>query len=441
MSATKKAAETVSPARAGAVACIAAVLRHRRAFDDAFDTEVWSGALAHAEPRDRAFARAIATTVLRRLGQIDAVLDRFLDSPLPPRAGPTIHILRCGLTEILFLDVAPHAAVDSAVALAAQDRRARHFKALVNAVLRRAAREGAERVGEQDAPRLNTPDWLWQSWTAAYGEASARAIADAHLREPPLDLSVKTDPDGWATRLDGSVVAGRTVRLAAHGRVETLDGFADGAWWVQDAAAALPARLLGDVAGREVLDLCAAPGGKTAQLAAAGATVTAVDRSAPRLRLLSENLRRLGLHATIVEADAAAWAPGRTWPLILLDAPCSATGTIRRHPDIPHLKRLQDRDKLAALQGRLLDAAAALLAPGGTLVYATCSLEPEEGPAQTARFLGNHPDFARRAVDLVDIGGLAHCIGEDGDLRTLPCHLTDAGGMDGFYAARLERTR
>jgi len=308
-------------------------------------------------------------------------------------------------------------------------------------VLRRLSREGRAVLEKADGARINTPTWLWMSWVEAYGEEETRAIAKAHMSEPPLDLSFKPgiDRDAWATRLGGTWLPTGTLRLPAGGRVEAMEGFDEGVWWVQDAAAALPVKLLVISEGEDVLDLCAAPGGKTAECAALGAKVTALDRSAPRLKRLEENLTRLKLEAEIVTADAATYAPNRTWGKILLDAPCTATGTARRHPDVLHLKRPGDRDKLALLQARLLAHAASLLAPGGTLVYCTCSLEAGEGPDQIEAFLAARPDFSRLPVKSEELGGLSDLVTDAGDMRSLPCDLADQGGMDGFFAARLTR--
>jgi 16S rRNA (cytosine967-C5)-methyltransferase len=279
-------------------------------------------------------------------------------------------------------------------------------------------------------------------WTGAFGRPTAHAIAAMHGEEPPLDLTVKQDPDGWAARLRGRVVATGTVRLVAHGPVSLLPGYVEGAWWVQDAAAALPVRLFGEAAGRRVADLCAAPGGKTAQLAAAGARVTAVDRSPTRRARLRENLARLGLAAETIEADALEWQ-AEPFDAVLVDAPCSSTGTIRRHPDIPWLKREADVAAMASLQARLLDRAVALTRPGGILVYCTCSLEPEECEMQVSALLGRTPGLVRRPLATAEVGGQAEFVTEAGDLRTLPCHWPDTdprmAGLDGFYAARLER--
>ncbi len=399
--------------------------------------------LAGLDQRDRAFVKVLATETIRRHGQIQAALARFLDKPLPKSAQKTGTILSVGACQILFLDVPPHAAVDTAVALAANDRAGRHFRGLVNAVLRRVAAERETLAAADDPGALNTPDWLAARWRAAYGPA-AEAIMAAHLDEPPLDLTAKADPALWAERLSGTVLATGTIRLAKSGDITGLPGFKDGAWWVQDAAAALPVRLMGDVAGKRVADICAAPGGKTAQLAAAGATVTAVDRSRSRMARLESNLARLGLSAETVTADAASWSPDDPFDAILLDAPCSATGTIRRHPDIAWSRTPAEIDRLAALQTRLFDHAVSLVKPGGMIVYATCSLEPEECEGVVDALIDSGAPLARHPIAAGEIGGLAQCVTAKGDLRSLPCHQPadrgegeQAGGMDGFYATRL----
>jgi 16S rRNA (cytosine967-C5)-methyltransferase len=289
-------------------------------------------------------------------------------------------------------------------------------------------------LGEQDASKLNTPAWLWQRWIRHYGEENVSRIAAAHLEEPLLDLSVKANAAAWAERLSGSLLPWGTVRLSAKGRIEDIEGYDEGAWWVQDAAAALPALLLGDVKGLRVADLCAAPGGKTAQLAAHGAHVTAVDISAPRLRRLQENLARLNLKAETVQANASEWTPTEPFDAVLLDAPCSATGTIRRNPDIPYLKSEADIAALASVQARLLNHALSLLKPGGQLVYATCSLEPEEGDEQIRPLLAERGDIALKPIKADELGVPPEAIIPQGMLRTLPFH---ACGMDGFFAARL----
>jgi len=312
-------------------------------------------------------------------------------------------------------------------------------KGLVNAVLRRLSQEGPSLVELQDAPRLNTPDWLWTSWSRAYGEAGCRAIATAHLKEAPLDLTVRGDVQEWAKRLDAIVLPTGTLRRVAGGAITSLPGYSEGAWWVQDAAAAIPARLFGDLTGKRIVDLCAAPGGKTAQIASAGAVVTAIDRSQRRLERLVANLQRLHLPAEALAADASSWRPPALVPAVLLDAPCTATGAIRRHPDVPHLKSPDDVVRLAAVQERLINAALDMLAPGGMLVYCTCSLEPEEGPQQIINLLGRRTDLRREPIQPEEVGGFTEVITPEGDLRTLPSHLPEYDGLDGFYAARIIR--
>ncbi len=398
---------------------------------------------ASLAPNDRAFARAIVSTALRRRGQTADALASFVTSPLPHKRGRLDQILLAAGAQLLFMDTPAHAAINVAVAQTRQDGGARRFASLVNAVLRRLAGTRAEVLADQDAARLNTPDWLWWRWCAHYGADSARAIAQQHLLEPPLDLTVKSDAQGWAARLGGLALPTGSVRLAARGRIEALEGYADGAWLVQDAAAALPARLLGEVAGLRIADLCAAPGGKTAQLAHAGAQVIAVDQSPKRLARLRENLSRLGLTAETVAADATRWRPLEPVDAVLLDAPCTATGTIRRHPDIAHLKSAADLEKLTALQTRLIDNAAEMLRPCGRLVYCTCSLEPEEGMAQIERLLSQRPDFTLEPISAEALGGLSEWVSAPGVLRTLPHQLRAAdpalSGIDGFFAARLRK--
>ena len=428
------------PAREAAVRLLTAVLGDRHSFDGAVAKEFRTSTL---EPRDRGLARLIAATVLRRLGELEAVLNSYLEKPLPKQKGALWPILLSGAAQLLFLETPPHAAVGLAVDQARRDRHAGRYDKLVNALLRRVSREGAAALRSHDAVALNVPAWILQRWINVYGDETARRIATASLNEAPLDITVKSSPGAWAERLGGKVLPTESVRLEAGGRIEDLPGYGDGAWWVQDTAASLPARLLGSVAGKSVADLCAAPGGKTAQLALAGADVTAVDLSGARLQRLRDNLARLNLKAQVVEADAGTWDPGRTFDALLLDVPCTSTGTIRRHPDILRLKRAEDVVALADVQSRLLDNAARLVAPGGVLVYCTCSLEPEEGVQQVERFLGSNPWFARAPIAAGEHGIDADWLTPEGDLRTLPYHLAaeSAGlsGMDGFYAARLVR--
>jgi len=426
------------------IACdiLGGVLRRHRPLDEQLDGHEAHPGLAALSERDRALVRKLAATALRRLGSLRAVLSRVLERGLPENAPGLEPVLLIGATQILWLDVADHAAVDLAVRLVQADRRMGAYAGLVNAVLRRITRESAALLAELDPIRLDTPPWLRDRWVRQFGEATARAIAAMHACEPPLDLSARSDASIWATRLGGVVIATGTVRTLAHGRISELPGYAEGAWWVQDAAASLPVRLFGDLANRQVADLCAAPGGKTAQLAVAGAAVTAVDRSMPRLARLRANLARLQLQAQIVAADVLEWEGG-TFDAVLLDAPCMATGTIRRHPDIAWLKRETDLSGLMKLQGRLLDRAATLLKPGGTLIYCTCSLEPEENEHQVDALLSRGLPLRRRPISKEEVFGMADWLSPIGDLRTLPCQLPDRearmAGLDGFYAARLER--
>ena len=424
------------PARRAAALLLQRILRQRLPLEEAFEGEP---TLKSLEPRDRAFVRMLVATVLRRLGQIDAILTRCMDRPLGAKAQAAQDLLRLGAAQLLYLDTPAHAAVDTSVELAAEGAETGGFKALVNAVLRRIGREKGELLKATAAPALNAPAWLWDSWVKAYGETRARGIAVAHLADPPLDFSVKADPEFWAQQLDATLLPTGSLRRRDGGSVETLPGFDDGAWWIQDAAAALPVTLLGPVAGKTVIDLCAAPGGKTAQLAAAGARVIAVDRSAKRLERLTANLTRLGLTAETVTADATQWQPAAPADAALLDAPCSATGTIRRHPDVAWLKTPEDMAKLVDLQARLLRAAVAMVSSGGILIYCTCSLQPEEGPQQIARLLADRAPVQRLPIAAAEVGGLVELITADGDLRTLPSHLPDQGGLDGFYAARLRK--
>ncbi len=418
-------------ARAAAQTVLSEVLRKRCPLDVALN------AIAGLPPRDAGFARAIAGETLRRLGQIEALVRHFVPKMPPPhKAGPTLEILFAGVCELLFLDVAAHAAVDAANRLAQADSKAAHFKSLINAVLRRVSREGKEIAAAQDALRLNTPDWLWTRWCDGFGEDIARAIAQTHGRQPPVDIVLK-NADSLAPA--GERLFGTVIRLSDVSGIDTLPGFAQGDWWVQDAAASLPATLLGDVRGHRVIDLCAAPGGKTMQLAASGALVTAVEREPARLARMRENLARTRLDATLAAADIRDFHPETPAPFVLLDAPCTATGTIRRHPDLPWIKSASDVTLCEQAASELLDAAAAMVAPGGTLVFAVCSLEPEEGVAQAEGFLARDPRFSRDPVTPQDVFGLTESISGEGDLRTLPCHLAGKGGMDGFYAARFRR--
>ncbi|MAH83970.1 MAG: hypothetical protein CBB68_06355 [Rhodospirillaceae bacterium TMED8] len=420
------------PARTRVLEILHAVLRQNRALKSQADEA------AGLSWPDHAFTRRATMTVIRRLGQIDDLILRCIEHPLPARAAVARDILRFGIAQILFMEVPNHAAVDTSVRLFKTHGSGGYGK-LINAVLRRITREGGVLVAKQDAPRLNTPDWLWHTWKEFYGSKICRQIAAAHLLDAPLDLTCKADPGKWATRLGGRLMPGGTVRLNRPGAISNLAGYSDGAWWVQDTAAHWVSGLVGNVHGKSVIDLCAAPGGKTAALAAAGAQVTAVDRSTSRLKRLSENLNRLQLHANIIEADATCWVPEKQADVILLDAPCSATGTLRRHPDVGLFKTIQDVNRLASLQHQLLAHAANLVRPGGIVVYATCSLQPEEGEY-------NFKSVNRAGIPLIpnpispdELADLPRYLIRNGTFRSFPFQLAEDGGIDGFFACRYSR--
>ena len=428
------------PARKFASDALFAVLYRNRPLDELLDSASGLEGLSALPDRDRALVRMLTATVLRRLGTLRALIAGMTEKGLPKDVPQVEVALLLGAAQILLLDVPDHAAVDLSVRLASAPRNAR-FAGLVNAVLRRLTREGREKFAALD-PALDTPGWLRERWRAHYGMATADQIMRAHLLEPPLDITAKADARVWAEKLGGTLLPNGTIRIASAGSVTALPGFNEGAWWVQDVAATMPAQFLGNVAGLSVADLCAAPGGKTAQLAAAGAKVIAVDRSKARMQRLNENLARLALSAETVIADASTWDSG-PFDAVLLDAPCSATGTIRRHPDIPWQKRLADIAALTGLQSRLLDRAAALTKPGGLLVYATCSLEPEEGEQQIESFLVRHLNFRRLPIAPSELEGFTDFLSPLGDMRSLPFHVSSSdsrlSGCDGFYSARLVR--
>lgn len=378
------------------------------------------GALAGLAPSDRGLARALVGGTLRHLPGLDLLIDSACRSALPPDARAR-NVLRVALAGRLLLDTPPHAAIATALPMLEGGPRR-----LVHGVLSTLFREQAV----LPPPALPEP-WPGR-WGASWGAAQVAAAAERLGEIPPTDLCLKdsAQTSAWVERLGGTSLMAGHVRLAGSQAVETLPGFEEGAWWVQDIAASLPARLLGDVAGKRVLDLCAAPGGKTMQLTGAGAHVTALDISGSRLKRLRANLARTGLAATVVEADARSWVPDAPFDAILLDAPCSATGTFRRHPDLLYAKASLELGALTALQRDLLARACAWLRPGGRLVYAVCSLEPAEGEEKSPP-AGVEPD----PVGLHELpGGLSPTSG--GTVRTLPALWGDAGGADGFFIAR-----
>lgn len=427
-------------ARMVALGLLDQVLTRKIPLDQTLDS---SAELAALSGRDRAFVRMVVATTLRRLGQIDDLISRASERATLPQPPALHHLLRMGVAQLVFMNVPDHAAVNTAVQLAENYGMGRQ-KGFVNAILRRIIRDGRDWFDAQDETRINIPKWLLQSWVEDYGLTGTAEIGEANLAEAPLDISVKdkTQLEHWAEALDAMILPTGSLRRNAGGNVQDLPGFSDGMWWVQDASAAIPARLFGDLNGKTVIDLCAAPGGKTAQLAAMGAQVIALDRSAKRLQRLDENMRRLRLdgHVQATAADASVWAPRDKVDAVLLDAPCTATGTIRRHPDVMVLKGPQDQKNLADLQRRMLDNAVNIIAPGGTLVYCTCSLQKEEGEQQIDAFLKRHPGiFTRNPITAAEIGGLDDSITAQGDVRIVPNHMAALGGMDGFFVARLVR--
>jgi 16S rRNA (cytosine967-C5)-methyltransferase len=425
-------------ARRFAADALLAILHTRRALEDVFEHGETGTQFRALDERDRALSRMIVATALRRAGSLQAVLENFLQEGWPEDV--RVHaILLSGAAQILLLEVANHAAVDLSVDLANEIRNKR-FAGLVNAVLRKTVAEGGAILENLD-PEIDTLEWMRARWLKHFGAETLRAICLAHRVEPALDITTKENPQALAEKLEGIVLPTGSVRVTGKGAIMQLPGYDEGEWWVQDAAAAIPAQLLGDIKGKRVADLCAAPGGKTLQLANAGAHVTAVDRSTPRLKRLRQNLDRTKLEAEIVTADAAIWE-AEPFDAILLDAPCSATGTIRRHPDILWQKQPEDLAQVTKLQARLLDNAAKLLKPGGLLVYSTCSLEPEEGEAQIEALLSRNSGLERVAIQTEEAGD-SRALSANGELRTLPFHFPHSdprlSGCDGFFASRLRR--
>jgi len=419
---------------------VASRLAAFRALQDISGGRHLDDGLRHAgelAPRDRAFVRLLVTTVLRRGGQIDRVLDQIMAKRPAGRSRDAIGILRLGAAQLLFLETGAHAAVDSTVNL----MRTTGFDTmtgLANAVMRRLSRDGME-ILATTSPEDNLPDWILRSWHHHWGQERTRHTMELAMVPPPLDITPLRDPGEWAARLDGVLVDNHTVRRDFDGDPTQLVGFEQGAWWVQDAAAALPARLFGNIAGRRVVDLCAAPGGKTAQLVAAGAQVTAIDTSERRLRILRRNLQRLNMAAELVQTDGRRYRPKDKVDAVLIDAPCSATGTLRRRPDVPGHRTAADVEKLAKTQSELLAAAGEWLVPGGRLIYATCSLQHEEGEAIIDAYL-RRPD-SHMMIDPVlpqEAGCFAPALTEAGTLRIVPADFATLGGVDGFYIARLK---
>ena len=431
-------------ARKAASRLLAAVIDAKTSLDGLTDHDNGHPQFRALDMRDRALVRAILTTALRFRGTIGALIAARLDRPLPANAHSLSHILHVAAAQILFLDVPDSAAVDLAVTQAKGDPRTVRFSGVVNAVLREISRRKERALPAALAQTNDTPDWFASRLAAAYGEEHAAAIRAAHRIEAPIDLTVKSQSAEWAEKLGGIVLPNGSVRLTSIvGPISSLPGFEDGEWWVQDAAASIPAQMFGDLSGKRVADLCAAPGGKTAQLVNAGGRVTALELSPNRAKRLAGNLARLNLEAEIVVSDLMEYAPDELFDAVLLDAPCSSTGTVRRHPDVLWTKGPQDVAKLAGVQARMLAQAVKLLKPHGVLVFSNCSLDPEEGEALYSTFLADHPEITPLPMTASELPFAGPYLTEHGAVRTTPAGMDmgspEISGLDGFYAARMQR--
>ncbi len=427
-------------ARIAASRILAAVIDRKTSLDGMLDPEHGNPAFLALNEADRSLVKAILQSALRHLPRIEAIISQLLDSPLPDGARSLHHLLVVAAAQMLYLDVPDHSAVDLAVEQANSDPRSRRFAKLVNAILRRIGREKVSLLSSVgDLPCM--PDWFMQRLVETYGQQEASAIAASQLEPPTIDLTVKSDAEGWAERLGGRVLPSGSVRLDRfRGAITALEGFEQGHWWVQDAAAAIPAKLFGDLTGKRVADLCAAPGGKTAQLIMAGGDVLAVEQSKSRLKRLESNLQRLALSAKTLCANLLDIEDGEGFDAILLDAPCSSTGTTRRHPDVLWTKDAGDISKLAALQEKLVRHAIDLLKPGGRLVFSNCSIDPTEGEDVVSRVLADDAGLRVLPISAADWPGLEAAITARGEFRTTPAMLPELGGLDGFYAVVIAKT-
>lgn len=434
-------------ARLTAARLLGAVIEKNTSLDGLTDNSHGHPQYLALEPRDRALVRAILGSALRNRGSIERAINKRLDRPLPENAHALKHLLHVAIAQIFYLNLPDHSAVDLAVEAANADPRNRKYAGLVNALLRRLSRNKERALAHTLEPETNVPEWFAKSITDAYGGEKAGAILAMHAYEPPIDFTVKGDPKEWAEKLGGTALPNGSIRLeTVEGNLTDLPGFAEGDWWVQDAAASLPARLMGDIKGKRVADLCAAPGGKTAQLVQQAADVTALDLSENRLKRLQGNLDRLGYKARTVAINLMEYTPDELFDAVLLDAPCSSTGTVRRHPDVPWTKTPQDIEKLASLQAKLLAHSVTLVKPGGTIVFSNCSLHPLEGEEMARKALEN-PELEAWPIAADDCPGFEGLITEEGFLRSTPADLPadkfdgnpHMAGMDGFFAARFRR--
>lgn len=416
------------------------VLDDARNLDALCDRQHGLARFLKLDVRDQGLARAIAVTAVRKHNQIEAVLKRLMDRPPPKRARFLIHSLHVAASQILFLEAPDSAAVDLCVTAIGDDERTSRLRGMSNAVLRRMVREKDDLISKTSQTSL-LPRWMKKALRKDYGKEKAANISKFVSLEPMVDLTVKSNPEVWAEKLGGFVLPTGSVRLTNTTSISELEGYDEGEWWVQDAAATLPAKLINIEKGARVLELCAAPGGKTAQLAHAGYDVTAVDISEPRLGRLQQNLDRLQLNAKLIQSDILDFKPEQQFDAILLDAPCSSTGTIRRHPDVLWTRGSEEVTALAKLQFQLLRTAKDFLKPGGTFVFSNCSMLKEEGEDLLSMATKQFDDLKLDPIIVDEVSGLESCINGQGALRTLPFHLEHKendkfGGLDGFFACR-----
>jgi 16S rRNA (cytosine967-C5)-methyltransferase len=436
--------------RQAVVEILNAVLQKKRPFDSAFidvidkkfkDTKL--------ESRDRGFIKLVCITTLRHFGQANYVLNSFLQKPLPKKTVLLKAILISAIAQLLYLKTPAHAAIDTAVELT-KTNKMKNYSKLVNGVLRNVERNKNKILqDDKNTAKLNVPNWLYSSWERAYGADFAEKISQINLIEPNIDFSVKNNAKSWASELEGELLPFDSVRKSGSCIVKNLAKYENGEWWVQDIAASIPVKLAGNIKGKKVADLCSAPGGKTCQLINKGAKVTAFDRSEKRIKILKENLERLNFSADVICSDSYKWLKNNEdekFDMILLDAPCSATGTIRKNPDVLIHKNQDNIYQYANTQKKLLNAAIGALKKGGTLLYCVCSIQPEEGEMQIKKFLSSNQNmekipFKTEELNELNAKGLEHIITENGDIRTLPFYLEEQGGMDGFFLSRLIRRK
>lgn len=416
------------------------ILQQKKSLDEVLLASEEDARWQKLEPRDKGFVRLLVMTALRRKGEIDWLLGHFLEKKPQPRTR-VAEILLSGVVQLLYMDVPDHAAIDMSVRLAKHSDKSRHMAKLVNAILRKVTRESEALMAGKDHFLRNFPDWILQGWRAQYGEEATNQICKALLLPAALDLSVKENPPDWAEKLGGTVLIGNSIRIQQRGAIPEIEGFAEGGWWVQDVSASLAVPLFGTLQGKTTLDICAAPGGKTAALVLGGADVTALDISKDRMARLTDNLERLQLKAELIVEDVLTYQPQQKFDVVLLDAPCSATGTIRRHPDILHLKTHANIQHMQKIQQHMLEKAASFVKPGGTLIYCTCSLEVQEGEAQIKQLLSTHNNLCRNPVSVDEVDQHDTWVTDEGDLRLLPHYSTqdreDTQGMDGFFISRI----